>query len=153
MSVNSIQVVTFSSAQTLYGVMSSQVAGLYRASDEPSADGIVDLIQFLEGAADTGRRAGAAAEGGQGGAAAGAHPEEAFAAVHRNGKELVIRSHTGKRYLVPGPVELTELSLDVFQLLPSLISKRSENRAVRAAFAHGDLIGLLVDLDRVTVLS
>jgi len=65
----------------------------------------------------------------------------------------VIRSHTGKRYLVPGPVELTELSLNVFQLLPSLISMHSENRAVRAAFAHGDLIGLLVDLDRVTVLS
>ena len=124
--MNSIQVVTFSSAQTLYGVMSIQIAGLYRDSGEPGSDGIVELVDFVEGAA---------------------------AARHRTDNELVIRSHRGVRYRVPGPVELTEFRLDNFQLIPSLVSKYTEDRAIRVAFAYGDLIGLLVDLDMITVLA
>jgi hypothetical protein len=132
--VNPIQVVIFSSAKTLYGVMSSQIAGLYRASDEPSAEDILDLVELLEGAG-MGRQAGTADTD------------------HRTGKELVIRGHRGMRYRVPGPAELTELRLDDFQLIPSTVLRHSQSRAIRAAFAHGDLIGLLLDLDRVTVLS
>jgi hypothetical protein len=173
--VNSIQVVIFSSTQALYGVMSGQVAGLYRDSGEPSADTIVDLVQFVEEAfvvreptdvggvtvvRDPADVVGAivardpADVAGVTAAAARDPADDDSAVVTKNQteKEFVVRSHRGFRYRIPGPVELTELRLDDFRPIPALVSKFTENGAIRAAFAYGDLIGLLVDLDMVTML-
>lgn len=173
--MNSIQVVIFSSTQALYGVMSGQVAGLYRDSGEPSADTIVDLVQFVEEAfvvreptdvggvtvvRDPADVVGAivardpADVAGVTAAAARDPADDDSAVVTKNQteKEFVVRSHRGFRYRIPGPVELTELRLDDFRPIPALVSKFTENGAIRAAFAYGDLIGLLVDLDVVTML-
>lgn len=173
--MNSIQVVIFSSTQALYGVMSGQVAGLYRDSGEPSADTIVDLVQFVEEAfvvreptdvggvtvvRDPADVVGAivardpADVAGVTAAAARDPADDDSAVVTKNQteKEFVVRSHRGFRYRIPGPVELTELRLDDFRPIPALVSKFTENGAIRAAFAYGDLIGLLVDLDMVTML-
>ena len=185
--MNSIQVIIFSSTQALYGVMSGQVAGLYRDSGEPSADTIVDLVQFVEEAfvvreptdvggtvvaRDLAEVEGAVIAGdpadvvgaivardpadvaGVTAAAARDPADDDSAVVTKNQteKEFVVRSHRGFRYRIPGPVELTELRLDDFRPIPALVSKFTENGAIRAAFAYGDLIGLLVDLDVVTML-
>ena len=173
--MNSIQVIIFSSTQALYGVMSGQVAGLYRDSGEPSADTIVDLVQFVEEAfvvreptdvggvtvvRDPADVVGAivardpADVAGVTAAAARDPADDDSAVVTKNQteKEFVVRSHRGFRYRIPGPVELTELRLDDFRPIPALVSKFTENGAIRAAFAYGDLIGLLVDLDMVTML-
>lgn len=142
--MNEVQVVTFCSGNALYGVIIGQIASLRsdsggsgsggqgsggsgsggQDSGVPGSGSAVDLVRSLEGSAFSRTQA-----------------DQSF----------VITTPEGSEFRIPGPMELLMLHPDDFQLTPLLVSRLREDSAIRAAFAVGDSIGLLVDLDRVIV--